>query len=299
MSIVATLEPPVRNLGDGFQVRRALPSPRYRTVGPFVFFDQMGPTRLAGGKGLDVRPHPHIGLATVTYLFEGSIMHRDSLGSVQIIRPSEVNWMVAGSGIVHSERTPLESRAAGPALFGLQCWIGLPRSEEECAPAFDHYPSAALPRMDERGASLRLIAGTWQKARSPVHALSEMVYADITLDAGARIPIFAEHVERALYIVKGPIEIDSQRLEEGRMVILESGKEMTVAAHCSARVMLLGGAPLDGPRHLWWNFVSSSTERIEQAKADWRAQRLGRVEGDDEFIPLPEEPPATAPVRYP
>lgn len=299
MSIVATLEPPLRNLGDGVQVRRALPAPHCRTVGPFVFFDQMGPTRLAVGKGLDVRPHPHIGLATVTYLFEGEIMHRDSLGSAQIIRPSEVNWMIAGSGIVHSERSPPQARSAGPALFGLQCWVGLPRSEEERAPSFDHHPSTVLPLTEIGGASLRLIAGTWRGLRSPVRTLSDMVYADIVLDPGARCPIFTEHFERALYVVRGPIEVDSHRVEEGRMVILEAGKDVTVMAQSSARVMLLGGEPLDGPRHLWWNFVSSSTERIDQAKADWRAQRFGRVEGDDEFIPLPEEPPAAGPVRYP
>ena len=299
MSIERILVPPLRNLGDGFQVRRALPASQQRTVGPFVFFDQMGPTRLAPGKGLDVRPHPHIGLATVTYLFEGEIMHRDSLGSEQAIRPSEVNWMIAGSGIVHSERTANDKRGAGPALFGLQSWVGLPRREEECAPSFQHYAADSLPASEDGGVSVRLVAGTLEGARSPVRTLSEMVYADLALSAGTRYQIPIEHSQRALYIVQGRIAIGDQKLEEGRMIILQTGKPVLITAEDAARLMLLGGAPLDGPRHLWWNFVSSSKERIEQAKADWREQRFGRVPGDSEFIPLPEEPPATKPVNYP
>jgi hypothetical protein len=288
--------PRTRDLGDGFQVRRALPSIERRMVGPFVFFDQMGPTVLRPGAGLDVRPHPHIGLATVTYLFDGEILHRDSLGTVQPIRPGEVNWMTAGSGIVHSERTPPELRPAGPRLFGIQTWVGLPRDREEAAPAFAHHGAAELPVVEGEGKRVRLIVGALYGARSPVAVFSEMFYADAALDAGARLEFPADHEERALYVVEGRIAIAGEAFEAGQLLVFRPGDVITVDAAAAARLLLLGGEPMDGPRHLWWNFVSSSNERIEQAKEDWKQGRFPPVPGETEFIPLPETP---KPVRYP
>jgi redox-sensitive bicupin YhaK (pirin superfamily) len=258
-------------------------------VGPFVFFDQMGPTTLLAGTGLDVRPHPHIGLATVTYLFDGEILHRDSLGTVQPIRPGAVNWMTAGRGIVHSERTPPEHRAGGARLFGIQTWVGLPKNNEEADPAFAHHPEDALPLLDGDGKWVRVIAGAFHGARSPLSVFSETFYVDAVLAPGARLEIPPEYEERAIYIAEGPIEIGGDSFEEGRMLVFRRGDPLTVTAGERARVLLLGGAPLDGPRHLWWNFVSSSTERIEQAKADWREGRFPQVPGETEFIPLPED----------
>jgi redox-sensitive bicupin YhaK (pirin superfamily) len=299
-SIDAVVVPPTHDLGDGFQVRRALPSRQRRMVGPFVFFDQMGPTVLRAGTGLDVRPHPHIGLATVTYLFDGEIMHRDSLGTVQPIRPGEVNWMIAGRGIVHSERTAADKRGAPSTLFGIQTWVALPKTEEERAPSFRHHAASELPLIDGEGKSLRLIAGSLYGARAPVATLSEMFYADVTLAANAQLPVATEYEERAIYIVRGRVDIDGSAFDVGQLIVLRPKQPITLRALAPAQLLLLGGATLDGPRHVWWNFVSSSTERIEQAKADWRERRLGSVPGDAEFIPLPAAPSAQIqPVDYP
>ena len=277
-----------RDLG-GFGVRRVLPAGGLQTVGPFIFFDHMGPAEFAPGAGVDVRPHPHIGLATVTYLFAGAFMHRDSLGTAQLIRPGDVNWMVAGRGIVHSERTPAALRAApgGGSLHGIQTWIALPRGHEEVPPAFEHHPAATLPEIHGAGSALRLIAGTAWGARAPASVYSPMFYVAATLQAGAAVALPDEHAERAVYVAEGEVEIADGRHGVGGMVILEPGARVQVSAVSPARVMLLGGAPLDGPRHIWWNFVSSSLERIERAKLDWREERFAAVPGDDERIPLP------------
>ena len=292
-AVETVIMPRTRDLGDGFEVRRALPSAQLRTVGPFVFFDQMGPVAFPAGNGLDVRPHPHIGLATVTYLFEGEILHRDSLGTVQPIRPGAVNWMTAGRGIVHSERTPPELRAREDVrLFGVQTWVALPKAFEETAPAFAHHRADQLPVLEEPGKRLRLIVGTLYGARSPVVVFSEMFYADAELRNGARLDIPAEHAERAIYVVAGRIEIAGAPIDAGRLIVLGPGADIAIAASGAARLLLFGGAPMDGPRHLWWNFVSSSQERIEQAKEDWKAGRFAPVPGETEFIPLPEQPAA-------
>jgi redox-sensitive bicupin YhaK (pirin superfamily) len=291
------LDPPIRDLGDGFQVRRALPSAKRRIVGPFVFLDQMGPVTLRDGQALDVRPHPHIGLATVTYLFAGEILHRDSLGTVQPIRPGAVNWMTAGRGIVHSERTPPEKRRAGEPVFGIQAWVALPKADEETEPAFAHVPAENLPVLEDRGSRVRLIAGTLLGATAPVAVFSPMFYADVTLNAGARFALNDEHAERAVYIVEGGITVAGTDYAAGRLLIFPTGGTAVLTATATSRVMVFGGAPMDGPRHIWWNFVSSSKERLEQAKADWRAQRFAPVPGESEFIPLPEDPPPK--VRYP
>ena len=258
-------------------------------MGPFVFFDQMGPTMLRAGTGLDVRPHPHIGLATVTYLFDGEILHRDSLGTVQAIRPGEVNWMTAGRGIAHSERTPPELRAGGTRLFGIQTWVGLPRSHEEVEPAFVHHAESELPLLDGEGKRVRVIAGELYGARSPLAVFSDTLYADAALTAGARLEVPSGYQERAIYIAEGRIEIAGDAFEAGRMLVFQQNGVVTVSAIEAARLLLLGGEPLDEPRHLWWNFVSSSAQRIEQAKADWREGRFAMVPGETEFIPLPEE----------
>lgn len=290
----ALVVPKIRDLGEGFQVRRALPSLETRAVGPFVFLDQMGPVTLAAGKGLDVRPHPHIGLATLTYLFVGEIAHRDSLGTVQAIRPGEVNWMTAGRGIVHSERTPAAQRASGPALFGIQAWIGLPAAQEGIEPGFVHFESSALPVID---GGVRLIAGTLHGARSPVPTLSPMFYADAALPAGRRLALAPEHEERAAYVARGELEVGTKRFAAGQLLVFEPGPEVPIVATTDARVVLLGGAPLDGHRHLWWNFVSSRKERIAAAAADWKAGRFAAVPGETEFIPLPDGAPGV--VSYP
>jgi redox-sensitive bicupin YhaK (pirin superfamily) len=285
----ALIVPQTRDLGDGFEVRRVLPSALRRAVGPFVFFDQMGPVVLRAGTGLDVRPHPHIGLATVTYLFDGEILHRDSLGTVQPIRPGAVNWMTAGRGIVHSERTPPELRASGTRLFGIQTWVGLPADREEVEPSFVHHAESGLPVLDGEGKRVRVIAGELCGARSPLAVFSDTLYADIALAKGARLEIPTGYEERAIHIAEGSVEIAGDTFQAGRMAVFQQGSAVTVSALEPARLLLLGGEPLDGPRHVWWNFVSSSRERIEQAKADWREQRFPAVPGETEFIPLPEE----------
>jgi len=287
--------PAVRELGDGVKVRRALPSVARRMIGPFVFLDEMGPMKLAPGTGLDVRPHPHIGLATVTYLFEGEILHRDSLGTVQAIRAGDVNWMTAGRGIVHSERTPAELRAGGSRLAGIQLWVGLPASEEETEPRFEHTEAARLPLLDERDARIRLILGEWRGARSPVATLSPMLYADATLAAGSTLELDAPYDERAAYVVEGDIEHDGEAHAPGRMLVFAAGAPVRISARGAARVLILGGEPLDGERYVWWNFVSSRKERIAQAAADWKARRFAAIPGETEFIPLPEGIPGRSP----
>ncbi|HYG09358.1 MAG TPA: pirin family protein [Pyrinomonadaceae bacterium] len=291
----------VRDLVDGFKVRRVLPSARRRMVGPFIFLDQMGPEILSAGRGLDVAPHPHIGLATVTYLFTGELLHRDSLGTVQPIRPGEVNWMTAGRGIAHSERTPREMRASGSELFGIQSWVALPLRHEEDEPAFAHHGASELPVIEGEGKRVRLVAGSLYGKRSPVETLSEMFYADAELDGGAHLPVPAEQEERAAYVVEGEVTLpgDGVTFGAGQLMIFKPGEEVTLEApeFSSARVMLLGGEPMDGRRHIWWNFVSSSSERIEQAKEDWKAGRFAPVPDETEIIPLPESGPVV--VRYP
>jgi redox-sensitive bicupin YhaK (pirin superfamily) len=281
------VEPRPRDIG-GFEVRRVLPVAQRRSVGPFVFFDQIGPATLAAERGVDVRPHPHIGLATVTYLFQGEILHRDTLGSVQVIRPGDVNWMTAGSGIAHSERTPPETRKTGGPLFGIQSWVALPKAHEEADPAFFHHPVATLPKIEGEGKTARIIAGTAFGQRAPVATFSETLYCDVALKAGAKIDVPIEHEERAIQPVMGRIRIAGRAIEPGSMLVLRAGMPVTIEAMDDARLMLLGGERLDGPRQMWWNFVSSSPERIEQAKADWKAGRFGQVPSETEFIPLPE-----------
>jgi redox-sensitive bicupin YhaK (pirin superfamily) len=276
-----------RDLG-GFEVRRALPSAQRQMVGPFIFFDQMGPAELLEGKGIDVRPHPHIGLATVTYLFDGTIVHRDSLGSLQSITPGDVNWMTAGRGIVHSERSDREIRKRREKLFGIQIWVALPKRHEETEPDFTHYSGASLPVIDGEGKTVRVIAGSVFGKTSPVKTLSSLFYADATLQPGAALSIGPEHEERAVYLVDGRVEIAGQIFEPGRLLVFSPSETIGVKATDAARMLLFGGEPMDGPRYLWWNFVSSSHERIEQAKADWKAGRFAPVPGETEFIPLPE-----------
>lgn len=288
-----------REIVDGFKVRRALPSAKRRMVGPFIFLDQMGPEILRSGAGLDVAPHPHIGLATVTYLFRGELLHRDGLGTVQMIRPGEVNWMMAGRGIAHSERTPPEVRDTGGEMFGIQSWVALPVRHEEAEPSFAHHAADELPIVEGEGKHVRLICGSLYGSRSPVRVLSEMFYADVSLDADAVLKVPTEHEERAAYLVEGSVELpnDDGTFVAGQLLVIKSGGEVTLRAEGPTRVMLLGGAPLDGKRHIWWNFVSSSTERIDQAKDDWKTGRFAPVPEETEFIPLPESGPAV--VRYP
>ena len=288
--VSAVILPRAHDVG-GFEVRRALPATERQMVGPFIFFDQMGPGEFLTGQGLDVRPHPHIGLSTVTYLFDGAIQHRDTLGSDQPIRPGDVNWMTAGSGIAHSERTDRGQRGHPNRLYGIQSWVALPRGQEEAAPDFAHHPAAALPVIEDGGARLRLIAGYGWGARSPVATPSDLFYADATLAPGASLPLPDHHEERGAYVVEGAVEVAGDRFEAGRMLVFRAGDGLALRGGPEgARLLLLGGAAMDGPRHLFWNFVSSSRERIERAKADWKAGRFGVVPGDDqEFIPLPEE----------
>lgn len=281
--------PRTSDLG-GFEVRRALPSRQKRMVGPFIFFDEMGPSEFVLGSGLDVRPHPHIGLATLTYLFRGEILHRDSLGTVQPIRPGEVNWMTAGRGIAHSERTPPALRTRSSTLFGIQAWVALPERDEETVPMFAHHARAELPVIDDGGLHLRLVAGSLGGERSPVQTLSGTLYAGAELEPGAILPVDAGYEERALYIAEGEVEIGGRRHGARQLLILRPGDTVAVAALQPTRLIVLGGEPMDGPRYIWWNFVSSRKERIEQAKADWRGGRFDRVVEENEFIPLPDMP---------
>jgi redox-sensitive bicupin YhaK (pirin superfamily) len=278
------------DLGDGFSVRRALPSARSRMVGPFIFFDHFGPAEFRAGSGLDVRPHPHIGLATVTYLFDGEIVHRDSLGTAMAIRPGEVNWMTAGRGIVHSERTGPELRATGSPIHGLQMWVALPEQKEEMEPGFAHHEIDKFPMVRDDGLFARVVVGSLYGVKSPVPTVHETMFANVLLRTGAKIPLDADHEERALYVVDGSIDIAGDKFEPGKLLVFKPGDKVTVTAASDTHFVILGGAPMDGPRHIWWNFVSSRKERIEQAKAEWAAGHFGKVPGDEiEFIPLPEQ----------
>src|SRR4051794_20402165 len=265
----------------GFSVRRALPHVKRRMVGPFIFFDHFGPAEFRSGQGIDVRPHPHIGLSTVSFLFEGEIMHRDSLGSAVAIQPGDVNLMTAGRGIVHSERTAAERRAVGGPLHGLQCWVAMPAADEELSPSFAHHDNSELPLVADDGKAVRVVLGSAYGERSPVPMLSDTLFADATLRAGAVLPLDSETEERALYIVDGEIEIAGDTFAAGQLLVLRPGDLVDVTSTTDARVVLVGGAAMDGPRHIWWNFVSSRKERIEQAKAEWRERRFDIVPGDD------------------
>ncbi len=275
---------PTRAITDKIQVRRALPTARRRSVGPFVFLDQMGPMTV---EQMDVLPHPHIGLATVTYLFEGELLHRDSLGTVQAIKAGAVNWMTAGRGIAHSERTPNELRGKGQTFSGIQLWVALPHQHEEDAPSFEHTPAERLPAIDEPGLRLRVVLGSFHGKTSPVKVIGEMFYAAAELDAGARLPAPPSADERAAYVAEGSVNVAGTAYPAGQLLLFRKGDEIVIEAASPSRVVLIGGPALDGPRHIWWNFVSSSRERIEAAKADWRAGRIGQIPGETEFVPLP------------
>ena len=279
--------PRVHDLG-GFQVRRAVPSIQARTVGPFVFVDHMRPAVFEPGRGIDVRPHPHIGLATVTFLWAGTIRHRDTLGNVQDIAPGDVNWMTAGRGIAHSERTPIDLRGAPHPVHGMQTWVALPRSHEETDPAFFHHEAAALPRIETPGASLRVIAGRAFGEESPVQVFADTFNVAVDLAPDAELEIDARATERALYVLDGNAQLDGVDIPVQHLVLLDPGVRHRLRATTPLKAMLFGGEPLDAPRHMWWNFVSSSKERIEQAKQDWLEERFGKIEGETEFIPLPE-----------
>ncbi|MEB3418868.1 pirin family protein [Salipiger marinus] len=292
-AIDTLIVPRARDLG-GFEVRRALPAPQRQMVGPFIFFDQMGPAEFLPTRGLDVRPHPHIGLATISYLYEGRMHHRDSLGTDQWIEPGAVNWMVAGQGITHSERTDDATQTAPMPFFGIQTWVALPKGHEDRPAEFDHVPAAALPQLQAEGVSARLILGTAWGEKAPVRTASEMFYADVVLAPGARVPLPDTHEDRGAYVVSGAVEQAGRRFEAGQMMVFRPGDAVALTAGAQgARLMLLGGETLEGPRYIWWNFVASSKERIEEAKeawrqGDWQNGRFQLPPGDDaEHIPLP------------
>jgi redox-sensitive bicupin YhaK (pirin superfamily) len=286
-AIAALVESRKRDLG-GFGVRRVLPSFPHKMVGPFIFFDHMGPVRFEPGAGVDVRPHPHIGLATVTYLFAGSLVHRDSLGVVQTIRPGDVNWMTAGRGIVHSERSPPDARAGAHDLHGIQTWLALPRAYEEVEPSFHHHPGATLPFVRREGIALHVIAGHAYDVYSPVRVYGDTLYVAAELKAGATLEMPTEHAERAIYIVDGLAQLEDVALHPGTLAVLAPGEPAKLRALENCRAMLLGGAHADADRHVWWNFVSSSRERIDEAKRAWSGSHFAQVPGETEFIPLPE-----------
>ena len=288
MTVIAhVVEARKRDLG-GFEVRRVLPWGGGRMVGPFIFLDQMGPLAFAPGQGIDVRPHPHIGLATVTYLFEGELVHRDSLGVVQTIRSGDVNWMTAGRGIVHSERTSPELRARGQRMHGLQSWVALPDEFEEVEPTFEHTPAAKLSERDRDGVKLRVITGRAFGLASPVPVFSEMFYVDAAMSAGAALDVPAEYAERAAYVLQGTVTAERRDFGAGTLLIFTAGSRVQLVAKGASRVALLGGDSFGSKRHIWWNFVSSSPERIEQAKRQWTQGAFPQVPGETEFIPLPE-----------
>jgi redox-sensitive bicupin YhaK (pirin superfamily) len=288
-AIEQIIVPRARDLG-GFSVRRALPSAQRQMIGPFIFFDQMGPAQFLSGQGIDVRPHPHIGLATVTYLFNGEMTHRDSLGSALAIRPGEVNLMTAGRGIVHSERTGAEVRSSGQNLFGIQSWMALPKSHEESAPGFAHNAMSELPRLEGEGKRVRLIIGSLYGETSPAVFPHDCFYAEAVMAPGAVLPLDPDYDERAVYLASGRVDIAGQSFDAGQLLVFKPADRISILAETNARLMLLGGEPMDGPRHIWWNFVSSSQERIDSAKEDWRQGRFAIVPGDEtEFIPLPED----------
>jgi redox-sensitive bicupin YhaK (pirin superfamily) len=286
-SIGLVIRAKVRDLG-GFSVRRTLPSMAKRIVGPFTFFDHMGPATFERGQGFDVRPHPHIGLATITYLFDGAVLHKDSIGSAQTIRPGDVNWMTAGRGIAHSERTPPAERETGSPLHGIQTWVALPLDVEECEPSFQHHAGEGLPLIRKPGVDLRVLAGTAYGHASPARGLSPTLYVHAVIEEGASLAIDETHPERAAYVVEGAIRCDDETYEEGTMLVFKNGANATVTAMRRAVLMIVGGAPLEGPRYMEWNFVSSDRARIDRAKDDWRAERFPKVVGDEvERIPLP------------
>jgi len=291
--IETLIVPRARDIG-GFEVRRALPAPKRQMVGPFIFFDQMGPAEFLTGQGIDVRPHPHIGLGTVTYLYEGEFEHRDSLGTHQMIYPGEVNWMVAGQGVTHSERTSAATREGRSRLFGIQTWVALPERDEERAASFEHHGEAALPVLEGEGKQLRLIMGRGWGETAPVGTFSEMFYADVVMEPGAMLPLPEDHEDRGVYVTQGAVEVAGEVFEAGRMMVFRPGDAITLkAGPQGARLMALGGETLNGPRYIWWNFVASSEEKIAAAKAawaegDWAHGRFSLPPGDDaEFIPLP------------
>lgn len=288
-SAISLLKPHEKDIG-GFFVRRLLPAHPHKMVGPFIFFDHMGPAGFDPGRGMDVRPHPHIGLATVTYLFEGAILHRDSLGSIQEINPGDVNWMTAGAGIVHSERSPDRVRETGGPVHGIQVWVALPKEHEQTAPGFEHHPGATLPEILQPGVRMRLIAGSAYGQTAPATTFSPLFYLAVDMEAGARFVLPAEYPQRAVYVVDGDVSVEQEAVAERHMAVLPAGQEITIEARTASRLMLLGGEPLDGDRFIWWNFVASSKELILQAKEKWRAQNFGRVPEETEWIPLPNEP---------
>jgi len=293
-AIETLIVPRARDIG-GFEVRRALPAPKRRMVGPFIFFDQVGPAEFVTGQGIDVRPHPHIGLGTVTYLLRGEFQHRDSLGTDQMIHPGEVNWMIAGRGVTHSERTSADTRRHSHDLFGVQTWVALPEDHEDDAATFEHHGSDALPLLEGEGKRVRLVLGSAWGERAPVRTHSEMFYVDAMLEPGSAIPLPDEQEDRGVYVVDGAITVAGSEFAAGRMMVFRPGDRISLrAGEHGARVLLLGGETLNGPRYIWWNFVASSRERIEAAKEDWRRHAEGRTRfplppGDTaEFIPLPE-----------
>jgi redox-sensitive bicupin YhaK (pirin superfamily) len=289
--IAALLRPHTKDLG-GFEVQRLLPSIEAQMVGPFIFFDHFGPASFLPGQGVDVRPHPHIGLATVTYLLEGAMMHRDSLGSIQRIEPGDVNWMTAGAGIVHSERTSPEDRASGQRLHGLQTWVALPKAHEQGEPSFAHYASASLPKITLPGVTMRLIAGTAFGQRSPASTFSPMFYVAADMEAGSALDLYPEHEQRGVYAIEGELVIAGEALPVHHMAVLQPWSTVRIEARSRVLMVLLGGSKLDGERLIWWNFVASSKELIDSASARWREREFAPVPDESEFIPLPERPPA-------
>jgi redox-sensitive bicupin YhaK (pirin superfamily) len=289
LSVEQVILPPVRDLGDGFKVRRALPSAQRRMVGPFIFLDHFGPIVFRAGAGPNVRPHPHIGLSTLSYLLEGEMVHRDSVGNVETIRPGDVNWMTAGSGIVHSERSPARFQAQGGTIFGQQIWVALPKALEEMRPDFSNHAEGTLPGLEADGVSLTIVAGEAFGQRSPVPVYSDLMYVDVVLKPGARLQVPAQHIERAMFVVSGEIEVAGQTgtFGETQFVVFKPGAEVVLQARGGAHLMLVGGEPFAEARHVYWNFVSSSKERIEQASDDWRQGRFPEIAGETEFIPLP------------
>ena len=284
--ITALLTPHGKDLG-GFRVQRLLPAPAAQMVGPFIFFDHFGPVTFAPGAGIGVRPHPHIGLATVTYLFGGRQIHRDSLGSVQIIHPGDINWMTAGKGIVHSERSVPEDRIGGHSIHGLQTWVALPKSHERSEPAFSHHPMDSLPVLRFPGVEMRLLAGTAFGQRAPTPTFSPMFYIDVEMQEGAVLELPPEHEERGVYVVEGSVQVGGDAIPPQHMALLRPWTAVRIEARTAARLMLLGGTKMDGPRLIWWNFVASSKELIDAASARWSEQRFPQVPGETDFIPLP------------
>ena len=286
-AIELLIEPAEKDLGE-FTVRRALPDKRRQRIGPFIFFDHMGPAEFPPGTGVNVRSHPHIGLATITFLFEGEILHRDSLGYVQAIRPGEINWMTAGKGIVHSEKVSPELLASGQKLHGLQTWVALPIEHEETEPRFEHYSADGIPVLEQQGAKITVVIGTAYGKTSPVQAASETLYVEIKLEPGASINL-PEAEELGVYVVAGSIELDGQAISDGVLAVLKNGASASVSASGGAHLMICGGDTLEGERIVWWNFVSSSRVRLDQAKLDWKEGKFDDVPGESDFIPLPEK----------